>query len=228
MNWRYRIALFFFAVLFLLIISRLFYWQVVRAQELVALGKAQYGREVPLTTKRGEIKTTDDYSIVANKVAYLVYANPQAIKDRDTYVDKLSPVLEIEEATISAILKKNKDKYWIALKQTIDNKTKEKVERLGLDGIGFEEKSLRYYPEASLSAKLLGFVGKDDEGEDKGYFGLEGYYDKQLKGKAGTAMVIHDASGQPILAQMNENGYKVDGRNLVLHVDRTIQYMLDR
>ncbi|MEK7571684.1 MAG: penicillin-binding protein 2 [Patescibacteria group bacterium] len=228
MTWRYRFALGLFFLLFFFVVCRLFYWQVVRAQELVSLGKAQYGKEVSLTTERGEIKTADDFSIVANKLAYLVYVNPRLVKERDTYAERLSPLLEIEEATISAVLSENKEKYWVALKQTVDNKTKERIANLNLPGVGFEEKRLRFYPEGSLSAKLLGFVGKDDYGEDKGYFGLEGYYDKQLRGKAGTATIIHDASGQPILAKMNESVHKIDGRNLVLHIDRTLQYMLDR
>lgn len=191
------------------------------------MGKQQYGKEVRVTTKRGEIKTSDGFSIVANKLSYLVYANPRVIKDRDEYAEKLSPLLDIKDATISAMFKKNKDKYWIALKQVVDNKTKEKIARLNLPGIDFEEKSQRLYPEGSMSAKLLGFVGKDDQGEDMGYFGLEGYYDKQLKGKGGTTYVIHDASGKPILAKMNDTVNKIDGRNLILNIDRTLQYMLD-
>lgn len=227
MTWRYRIAFGFFIVLFFFITCRLFYWQVVRAQELVTMGKQQYGKEVRVTTKRGEIKTSDDFSIVANKLSYLVYANPRVIKEKDEYAKKLAPLLDTKDATISALLSKNKDKYWIALKQTIDHKTKEKIEKLKLPGVDFEEKTQRFYPEGSMSAKLLGFVGKDDQGEDMGYFGLEGYYDKQLKGKGGTTYVIHDASGKPILAKMNESATKIDGRNLVLHIDRTLQYLLD-
>ena len=76
MTWRYRFVLFLFVFLFGLVISRLFYWQVVRAQELAAMGQAQYGRQVILTAERGEIKTSDEFAIAANKLSYLVFANP--------------------------------------------------------------------------------------------------------------------------------------------------------
>lgn len=204
----------------------MFYWQVVRAQELAALGQAQYGKQITLTAERGEIKTSDGFPIAANKLSYLVYANPKVIKDKENIAKQLAPHLSEEEATISALL--SADKFWISLKPRVDNKTKEAIERLKLPGVGFEEHAIRYYPEASMAAKLLGFVGKDDEGRAKGYFGLEGYYDRQLRGKDGLATVINDATGKPILAKMNRGSGKVDGRSITLNIDRTVQYLLDR
>lgn len=226
MNWRYRFVLVFFVFLFFSIIARLFYWQVVRAQDLAALGQAQYGRQIKLTPERGEILTSDGFAIAANKLSYLVFANPKEVKDPKTQAEILSPLLEMESATISALLSKD-EKYWIPLKSQVERKVKEKIQPLKLPGIGFEEQAIRFYPEASTGAKILGFVGKDDVGESKGYFGLEGFYDRQLRGKSGYAMQIHDAVGQPILAKMTDNLGKVDGRDLILHVDRTLQFMLD-
>jgi cell division protein FtsI/penicillin-binding protein 2 len=226
MKWRYRFVLLFFIFLFFLVIARLYYWQSVRAEELAAIGQAQYGRQLKLTPKRGEIKTSDDYAIAANKLSYLVFANPKTVKNKDQEATTLSPLLSVDSATISALLSLNG--YWVPLKSKVNNNTKEKIESLDLPGIGFEEQNIRFYPEASLAAKLLGFVGKDENGEDKGYFGLEGYYDRQLRGKSGLAIQIHDALGRPILAKMNDNGKKSDGRSLVLHIDRVIQYMVER
>ena len=74
---------------------------------------------------------------------------------------------------------------------------------MNLPGIGFDSQYQRFYPEASMAAQLLGFVGKDSSGNDKGYFGLEGYYDRLLSGKEGQAIEVHDALGRPILAEMN-------------------------
>src|SRR5882672_8976542 len=82
MSWRYRAALVFFLIVFGLIISRLFYWQVVRAQELSAIGQAQYDQQVVSPAQRGEIKTSDGFTIAADKLAYLVYANPKVVKIR--------------------------------------------------------------------------------------------------------------------------------------------------
>ncbi len=225
MSWRYRFVLLFFLFIMALIITRLFYWQVVRAQELSALGQAQYDQQVVSPAQRGEIKTSDEFTIAADKLAFLVYANPKVVKDKDKESDALSKMLDIKSATISALLSENK--FWIPIKSHIDNTVKVKIDSQYLPGVGFEEQTMRFYPEASMAANLLGFVGKDENGSDKGYFGLEGYYDRQLSGKNGISIIVHDAAGHPILAKMNDSTVKVDGRDLVLNVDRRIQFMLD-
>lgn len=189
------------------------------------MGQAQYDMQVMMTAQRGEIRTSDGFAIAANKLAYLVYANPKEVKDKEKEAQELEKLLDIKSATISALL--SKDKFWIPLKSHIPNDLKEKIEAKKLPGIGFQEQSLRMYPEASTAAKIIGFVGKDDQGADKGYFGLEGYYDLQLRGKDGVAIITKDARGKPILANMSDKNVKVDGRNLQLHIDRSIQFMLD-
>ncbi len=63
-------------------------------------------------------------------------------------------------------------------------------------------------------------------GEKKGYFGLEGYYDRQLRGRQGRLYMIKDALGNPILTDIREDK-KVDGRTLVTSIDRSIQYIVD-
>lgn len=226
MSWRYRVALLLFFSLFFTVIGRLFYWQVVRSDELARLGELQYGRRVLQTAQRGEIKTADGFSIAANKVSYLVYANPKEIKNKATAISVLSPLLEEDTASISSLL--SLDRYWVPLKKPVDYETKEKIETLTLSGVGFEEYYTRYYPEASTAAKLLGFVGKNEYGEDTGYFGLEGYYDRQLRGRGGGVVQLFDALGKPILAKMNNTGRKTDGRSLILHVDRTVQFIVER
>src|SRR5437868_3570125 len=100
MTWRYRFTLFTFILLFLLVIARLFYWQVVRAAELSQLGQAQYGKSIKLLPDRGEILTSDSYAITANKLAYLVFANPKEVKDANTEAGALSQILQSDSATI--------------------------------------------------------------------------------------------------------------------------------
>ncbi len=228
MNWRYRVTLLAFFGVFLLIVARLFYWQIVKAEELSLLGQSQYGKAVQVTPVRGEITTSDGFPIATNKISYLVFSNPKAIKEREkqTISSTLAPILKTDIASISAAL--SKDLFWVPLKSYVDIKTKDEIDKLNLPGIGFEEQSLRYYPEASMAAHLIGFVGKDDNGEDKGYFGLEGNYDRLLKGKVGIAVQVHDALGRPILSRTNDTSGKLDGRNLTLSIDRVIQFMAEK
>lgn len=225
MTWRYRATLLFFLIIFGLIIMRLFYWQVVKAQELSAIGQAQYDQQVVSQAQRGEIETSDGFTIAADKLAYLVYTNPKVVGNKQAEADTLSKLLNIKSATISALL--NINKFWVPIKSDVDNSVKEKIAAKKLPGVGFQQETVRYYPEASMAAHLLGFVGKDANGNNYGYFGLEGYYNRLLSGKDGYAVVVHDAAGHPILAKMNDTTQKVDGSDLILHIDRRIQYMLE-
>lgn len=225
MTWRYRFTLLIIIGGFFLVTARLFYWQVVKAEELTILAQSQYGRSVRLLPQRGEIRTSDNFPIATNKLSYLVYANPKQIKDRTYIADKLSPMLGVETATISALLEKNL--FWVAIKSQVEHETKSKIEAMNLPGVGFEQQSMRFYSEASIAAHLIGFMGKNELGEGKGYFGLEGYYDRQLSGKVGVAKQIQDALGRPILAKVNQSAGEVDGRSLILHVDRVIQYIAE-
>lgn len=226
MMWRYRFTLFFFIVLFFLISMRLFYWQVVRAEELVDMAKAQYGKTALIMPQRGEIKTSDGFPLATNKYTYLVFMNPKEVKgeDKEKVSLLLAAKLGIDTASVSAAL--SKDLYWVPIKSGIDIAAKEELEKLKLRGIGFEQQTVRFYPEASMAAQLIGFVGKNDAGEDTGYFGLEGYYDRQLKGKAAIATQIHDAFGRPIVAR-TDSAAPLNGRSVTLSIDRALQFVTE-
>jgi len=226
MTGRLNVALIGLLVLFFLILSRLFYWQVVKAAELSYMGKSQYGTYLKIPSARGEILTSDGFPIAANKIAYLVFANPKEVTNKEEFINKLNPLLSLDPASVSAQL--SLDRFWVPIQDGIDNDTKEKIESLKIPGVGFEEESQRFYPEASLAAQLVGFVGKDQLGEDRGYFGLEGEYNLQLRGKDGIAVSIHDAFGKPILSHAEDTTKAIDGRTLLTSIDRSIQFMVDK
>src|SRR3989344_7510831 len=225
MIWRYRLTLIILLLTFCLVVARLFYWQVVKASELSLLGQSQYGKIIKVLPQRGEIKTSDNFPIVANKISYLIFSNPKEIKDKNKISLLLSKILNTKESSMSAQL--FLDRFWVPLKTGLTTKEKENIEKLSLPGIGFEKQFTRYYPEASMAAHLLGFVGKDEAGQDKGYFGIEGYYDRLLKGKEDVAVQIHDALGRPILSRASKNSKEAKGDSLVLNINRSIQFMAE-
>lgn len=226
MTWRYRFTFLVLIAFFVIVIGRLFYWQVVKAQELSLLGQQQYGTSITISPQRGEIKTSDGFPIVTNKISYLVFANPREVKDKAKTIKILSEVLKLDQASISASL--SLDKFWVPITTGIDTETKNLVDSLNIPGIGFEKQYSRFYPEASLAAQLVGFVGKDEAGSDKGYFGLEGFYNRLLKGKEGIAVQIHDAFGKPILARINNQTGQIDGSSLILSLNRPIQFYIEK
>lgn len=226
MNWRFRFILGLITLFFLIVIARLFYWQVVKAQELSIMGQLQYGKVITTLPRRGEIKTSDGFPIAANKITYRVFANPKEVKDLKETSELISTTLGIDIASVSASLVL--DRFWVSIAMGVETKVKNDLEKLNLPGVGFEEQYTRFYPEASMAAHLVGFVGMDDLGRPKGYFGLEGYYNLLLKGREGKAIQIHDAFGRPIIAKLGEVERQIDGSNLLLSLDRSAQFLVER
>jgi len=122
----------------------------------------------------------------------------------------------------------SQDLQWVTLAHKISPETKEKIENLKIEGIGFEEEPKRLYPEGTLAAHLLGFVGADEQGQDRGYYGLEGFYNGDLRGCSGKIVEEKDASGQPIAVGGYRKILAEDGRDLVLTLDRTLQFLVEQ
>lgn len=165
-------------------------------------------------------------SIISNERAYLLYAEPKKVDDPILLRQKLAELLEVDEASISSNLG-DKKKAWVSVWRKVPEGKKDKIESQNLQGVGFEEESIRFYPESSMAAHLMGFVGLDAKGDDKGYFGLEGYYDRQLRGRDGILKQETDAFGLPILMGLQNRLEPIDGRSLILHLDKSVQFIIE-
>lgn len=233
----------------LLVIVRLFYWQFISD---ASSHSDAYTNEVILPASRGEILSSDGFPLVANQQSFILYGKPNEISQNQNEVaKKLAPFLVSEKyATSSAELtdeeKSQKDKeleekenqiagkiankkqFWIQIARKVALPQKKEIEQLNIKGIGFEADSKRFYPEASMSAHLLGFVGSDNLGLDTGYFGLEGFYNNLLKGKDGRIGQLEDPFGFPILVGKYRPIEPKKGSNLLLSIDRTAQFIVEQ
>lgn len=185
----------------------------------------QYFEKLTIPAARGEILTSDGFPLVSNETAYLVFAEPQKVKDPEL-ASKLAEVLEVPSASISARLDSNL--YWVPLAHKVSQEKVDKIRKLELLGVGFNRGDRRFYSEGSTSAHLLGFVGSDLNGQDKGYFGLEGFYDRGLRGRPGILRQEKDIRGIPILLGGQEEEKAKDGRTLILHLDRSVQFIAEK
>lgn len=230
-NWRINFLLIFFFLGGAVVIGRLFYWQVLSFGNLTASAESQHWASFEVPAKRGEILASDGSPLATNQESFLLFASLPDIKDNPNKItEALEPIVNKEESTtVSALLKERLNQpnlVWVPLMHKISREEKKEVETLKLAGLGFEEEQKRSYPEGSASAHLLGFVGSDTNGAEKGYFGLEGYYDLELKGRPGFLKREKDAAGKPILIGDVKKENERNGRTLLTTIDRTIQYIL--
>lgn len=217
----------FFTFALCCIVSRLFWWQVIASDDLQRQAQSQYYLQFTLPANRGEILSSDGSPIVINQPAFLVYAEPKKITDVLSFSKKISTVIKREPEEISDQISLP-NRVWVPLARKIETPIVEELKKLNLPGLGFEKDTKRFYPEASMAAHTVGFVGSDENGEDRGYFGLEGYYDRELHGKDGKIQQEKDVRGAPILVGDAKRFDPENGRNIILYMDRAIQYNTEK
>lgn len=241
----YFIQIFF--LLFLVAISlRLFYWQVVKAEELSAQADQQHFGSIKIGAVRGDILYSDGYILASSTPIFSLFAQPKMVSHEDKNkiayalaqifweaenqipADKQTRREQIDTLKMSLLEKLNQDLYWVSLRRNIPLELKKKIEDLGFKGIGFDQLSGRFYPEGSSSAHLLGFVGSNARGESTGYFGLEGFYDGELKATGGLIRHERDALGLPILTGRFLTTNARNGKTLKLYLDRTVQFIAEK
>ncbi len=212
---------------FIILVLRLFYWQIISADRLSQAAASQHFVELTVPATRGGILDAGGNPMVVNQPAFLVYGEPRNIKDMPGLVRAVSDTLLLDPVEVTAKLSQP-NLVWVPLAHKVELTRVNALKSLGIEGLGFEKEPKRFYPEASQSAHLLGFVGSDANGVDRGYFGLEGYYDRQLRGIDGSIRLEKDAHGSPILIGSVQRLPPEDGRSLVLHVDKAVQEIVEK
>lgn len=210
--------------LYTIVALRLFYWQIIRSEDIKILGAKQSTQVLEVESGRGEILFQDRFPLATNNISYVLHANPKITKLTSGQMQTIIQVTGEDSASISAALAQ--DLYWVRLASKLTQQQKKQIDALNIPGFGFDSISSRQYPEASMAAHLTGFVGKDKNGFDRGYFGIEGYYDELLRGRDGKKYIIRDALGNPILHDVRQDE-KIDGRTIRLTVDRTVQFIAE-
>lgn len=225
----------------MLVVVRLFFWQVIRGKNLARLGNNQYSQENISSIKRGSILADDNSFLAATVTGWLVYAYlPELEDDPAKIASLLSLELTEEEADKSEYTRKlqsekerilallsRRDVKWVALKARVDEEKKKKIESLGIKGIGFQAEDMRFYPEASSAAHLLGFVGKDDRGNNKGYFGIEGYYDLILAGSKLYKKKERN-SGFSFISDKERNSFSGKPVDILTNINKGLQLLAEK
>lgn len=239
---RLHVVMLVFAVLFSLVLSKLFYWQIVKGSELKQEASYQYNGSKKITATRGSILANDGTWLVANRTNWLLFAEiPLLDKSSKDIANILAPLIVendypsedeyklglLQEIDRLQEMMDRKGAAWVPLKHRIPTDIKNKIEELNISGLGFDPEENRYYPEGSVSAQLLGFVGKDKDGNDTGYFGLEGYHNISLSGKDGFIQREKDLKGVPFVSSKTSEINSVPGTELVTYIDKRISNLAD-
>lgn len=211
-----------------IIISRLYAIQVLGREKWVAMAETQHMVAQALRAERGNIALKDHdgtYPVAVNREYKTVYVIPKLVEDVAGTAVALSSVLGVDEGIIRERLSDRADPFEV-IKKKINVDEEAKLKELHLRGVNFLPETFRYYPAGELASKVIGFVGPGGEGEI-GIYGVEAGWNSELYGKAGHISQERDSAGRWISLTDRDHTEPVDGENLVLTIDRVIQYEVE-
>ncbi len=225
-----RNMLFICFLIIMALITRIGFIQFMQGERLTKLAYEQQTLDRKINPKRGTIyDSTKTKELAVSSTVETVTVNPVNIakQDKEKVAKKLSDLFELDyEKTLKKVNKRSSI-------ETIAKKVeKEKTDNLRVwieqnkveTGINIDEDTKRYYPYSNFASQIIGFCGSDNQGLD----GIEAKYDNELKGKQGSIKRHADAKGAEIGKEGENYVSAIDGNDLVLTIDFTIQSIVEK
>lgn len=251
-NMLKRLLILSVVIVFLLCTNtvRVFYLQVVRGEELSQKAQSQQMKDTEITAMRGTIYDSEGNVLAQSATVWNIYLDPLAIdieideddtaaeiadkearseERRNLIVEKFAELFDYDEEEKAEFLEKTlEENHYTVVEKRVENDIKEQLSEFisenDLNCIGMEQTSKRYYPYGSLASTVIGFTGDDDQG----LYGIESYYDEELTGTNGRVITAKDAVSNDISDDYETSVEATDGNSLVLTINQTIQYYLEK
>lgn len=221
----------FFILILMIIISKIVQRQIIEYAHLSSMARQQHLVNENMPAKRGEILVYDSqlkdyYPLATNVSLFSINVVPSQVRRPELVIAKLMPYLSgtgIEESDLLEMI--NSEKIYVPpLKRRIEEPEAKEIINLGLDGIYLRTEEYRYFPEDNLASSVLGFVNRDKTGQ----YGIEGYFNKELSGVSGVALVEKSSLGSQIAIGDRKIINPEPGVSVVLTIDRAIQYYVEK
>jgi len=191
---------------------------------LAARASRQHHMCLPIRPMRGDIVDARLRVLAGSHAIRSVFADPKVVEDAAKAATRVGPVLGLDRDEVYRRLAEAPDKRFVWLKRRVSNEAADAIRRLKLRGVSLATEGVRHYPNGSLAAHVLGFVGVDEQGLE----GLERVFDARLRGRPGKAYVLADCRRRPIWMEPDHFAPAEDGQHLVLTIDAVIQAAAER
>jgi cell division protein FtsI/penicillin-binding protein 2 len=215
-NRRIRLLLAALTLAFGGLLMRATWLQGVHAESLSRLGQTQHREAVTLPAGRGTIYDRTGVELGLGESATTVYANPRQVVNPRAAAVAVERTLGLDADRLYPQLA-DRTRGFVYVERQADPAQAAALKRLKLAGFGFYPEERRSYPQRSVAAQVLGYVGIDGNGLS----GLELEFDRALAGRAGKETVVKDPSGRVIDVQQERA--ETPGRDVFLTVDHSIQ-----
>jgi cell division protein FtsI/penicillin-binding protein 2 len=192
------------------------YLMAFKGSGLRELAATQQVQDVTVIARRGTITDRHGAELAISEDASTVFATPYLVKNPVRASARLAPLLGRSPDRVLEDLS-DRSTGFVYLARKIPARRGQRVEKLGIDGIGVVDDARRYYPEGALAAQVIGTVGVDN----KGLLGVEQQLDDELRGSDGEQRITRDARGDPVsLDELKDDN---SGNDLRLTIDTAVQ-----
>ena len=216
--------------IFTVILGKIAYLQFAKGQELQSMAYLQQTLDRSVNPKRGTIYDATGKNILAiSSTVETVTVNPVNIasNDKEKVAEALANIFELDYEKVLKKVKKHS-----SIETIVKKVDKDKTDELRswmeanniTNGINIDEDTKRYYPYNNLASQVIGFTGSDNQGLD----GIEAIYENELKGEKGKIVKMTDARGGDIEKEGENYVEPVDGMDLILGIDATIQGITEK
>src|SRR2546421_7229043 len=203
--------------------ARLVQLQVNQHEELASRARSQQVGAIETSPSRGQLLDRQGRELARSIDTESFFADPREILNTDNAARRIAAVTGQDRTELAGRLSEAKEtnKKFIWIVRRLDIQSASKLDQLNLDGIYSRKEPKRYYPNDSLAAHVLGFVGTDEIGLS----GVEQYYNEKIRGEGGKVFLERDRD------QRAFESYEVQphpGQTVVLTIDQTIQYRTEQ
>ncbi len=210
----------------MLVVVRAFHLQVSSGERLREMADGQHLQKLRVSPRRGAIYDRHGAELAVSADVDSVYANPKRLhamnQNPRTVARRLAEILDVDAERLESRL--SSDRYFVWIDRRVTPHEASRVRALDIPGIEITVESRRYYPNRHLAAHLLGFADIDGRGIE----GVELAYEEQLRGADRRVEAIRDRRGHVVFADEMEDDRSMQGQNVVLTIDKTIQHIAER
>lgn len=225
-NYKRRVLFIFVVVvlLFVIILIRIFYLQVVNHDKLNTLANDLWSRNLPILADRGRILDRNGEVLADNITTTSLVVVPNQIKDKKDSAQKIAEILNAPyEDIYKHLTKKTSIERIHPEGRQLSYDIADKINDLNIDGVYLLKESKRYYPYKTLLSHVIGYVGIDNQGLS----GIESYYDKYLTGVNGSIKYYSDGFGNRI-NRPSKYSSPQSGMDIKLTIDINIQKEIEK
>ncbi len=204
-------------IIFLILISRMAYLMVFRAEYYNEKAKELHERERNIKAARGRIYDRNGIVLADNTTVCTISVIHSQIKEPQKVIEILSKELLLSEETVRKRVEKVSAIEKI--KSNVSKKVGDRIRAHNLEGVKVDEDYKRFYVYNELASKVLGFTG----GDNQGILGLEVEYEEYLKGEPGKILTVTDSRGIELNFSRENRIEPVNGSDLYISLDYNIQ-----